>query len=47
MLFEVEVEVEIEAVIGIEIEIGIGIFATSSEEVGVVESCVEDHWSHP
>ena len=49
MLFEVEVEVEveIEAVIGIEIGIGIGIFATSSEEVGVVESCVEYNSSNP
>ena len=41
MLFGVEVEIE--AVIGV----AIGIFATSSEEVGVVESCVEGHWSHP
>ena len=47
MLFEVVVEVEIG--IGIEAVIGvaIGIFATSWEEVGVVESCVEGRWSHP
>ena len=35
--------IQIEAVIAVAIET----FAIYVEEVGVVEACVEGHWSHP
>ena len=37
----------VEAVVAVAVVVAIGIFAISEEEVGVVEACVEGHWSHP
>lgn len=34
-------------VVEVEFAVVVGIFAIFVEEVGVVESCVEDHSSHP
>ena len=48
---EVEIEVGLEVGLEIEVEVELAVaFGTSAifvEEVGVVESCVEGHWSHP